>query len=221
MTTVAILGGGMGGLSVAHELVERGFDVTAWELRAPRGKARSIHVPAPRPGRPLPGEHGFRFFPGFYRHVPDTMPRIPVLGNANGVGTTWSRRESGRAHRGGRRSSSSARSPISTPDDPGGPAVRYHGDRRRMVPPLEPAFFVDRLIVLLTTCDGAASASGSRPVVGLLRAEGSRTPTADPRGRTDAGARGGEGRLERAHGGYIRGSCDRHDGPPDDRPTVC
>ena len=25
----------------------------------------------------LPGEHGFRFFPGFYRHVVDTMARIP------------------------------------------------------------------------------------------------------------------------------------------------
>ena len=29
-------------------------------------------------GRPdLPGEHGFRFFPGFYKHIPDTMSRIP------------------------------------------------------------------------------------------------------------------------------------------------
>ena len=25
----------------------------------------------------LPAEHGFRFFPGFYRHLPDTMKRIP------------------------------------------------------------------------------------------------------------------------------------------------
>jgi len=32
-----------------------------------------------RDGRPdLPGEHGFRFFPRFYRHVTDTMKRIPV-----------------------------------------------------------------------------------------------------------------------------------------------
>src|SRR5439155_1104166 len=35
--------------------------------------------------RDLPGEHGFRFFPGFYHHVPDTMRRIPFAGNANGV----------------------------------------------------------------------------------------------------------------------------------------
>jgi len=25
----------------------------------------------------LPGEHGFRFFAGFYKHVTDTMSRIP------------------------------------------------------------------------------------------------------------------------------------------------
>src|SRR4029077_18770408 len=33
----------------------------------------------------LPGEHGFRFFPGFYQHVTDTMRRIPFPNNANGV----------------------------------------------------------------------------------------------------------------------------------------
>ena len=25
----------------------------------------------------LPGEHGFRFFPNFYRHITDTLRRIP------------------------------------------------------------------------------------------------------------------------------------------------
>jgi uncharacterized protein with NAD-binding domain and iron-sulfur cluster len=30
----------------------------------------------------LPGEHGFRFFPGFYRHVVDTMARIPYRGGS-------------------------------------------------------------------------------------------------------------------------------------------
>ena len=33
----------------------------------------------------LPGEHGFRFFPGFYRHVTHTMSRIPYAGQAAGV----------------------------------------------------------------------------------------------------------------------------------------
>ena len=80
MTTVAVLGGGVGGLTAAHELADRGFDVTVLEWRdAFGGKARSIDVPgsATAGRKPLPGEHGFRFFPGFYRHIPDTMSRIP------------------------------------------------------------------------------------------------------------------------------------------------
>src|SRR5215211_4672976 len=83
MTTVAVLGGGVAGLSAAHELVERGFDVTVYEQRdAPGGKARSIPYAGTGTGgrADLPGEHGFRFFPGFYRHLPDTMSRIAVDG---------------------------------------------------------------------------------------------------------------------------------------------
>ena len=72
-TTVAVLGGGVGGLSAAHELAERGFAVTVYEKRSrPGGKARSYPTPDG-----LPAEHGFRFFPAFYRHLPDTMARIP------------------------------------------------------------------------------------------------------------------------------------------------
>ncbi|MFE4461315.1 FAD-dependent oxidoreductase [Nocardia tengchongensis] len=84
---VAVLGGGVAGLTAAHELAERGFEVTLYERRALGGKARSILVPGSgKDGRPeLWGEHGFRFFPGFYRHIPDTMRRIPFAGNANGV----------------------------------------------------------------------------------------------------------------------------------------
>lgn len=81
---VAILGGGVGGLSAAHELIERGFAVAVFERRdAFGGKARSIPVSNTGQGgsKDLPGEHGFRFFPGFYRHLPDTMKRIPYAGN--------------------------------------------------------------------------------------------------------------------------------------------
>jgi uncharacterized protein with NAD-binding domain and iron-sulfur cluster len=82
---VVILGGGVAGMSAAHELAERGFDVEVFERRnVPGGKARSLAVveaPEQMPARvgrlPLAGEHGFRFFPGFYKHVVDTMGRIP------------------------------------------------------------------------------------------------------------------------------------------------
>ncbi len=81
---VIILGGGVAGMSAAHELIERGFRVEVYEKQPHYvgGKARSVNVPHPIVGKrkPLPGEHGFRFFPGFYRHITDTMRRIPVKG---------------------------------------------------------------------------------------------------------------------------------------------
>ncbi|HVU04539.1 MAG TPA: FAD-dependent oxidoreductase [Polyangiaceae bacterium] len=91
---VAVLGGGVAGLSAAHELVERGFTVHVYEHRdVVGGKARSVEVeqadtgenlPPGKNGHYLPGEHGFRFFPSFYRHVTDTMKRIPFGNNAEG-----------------------------------------------------------------------------------------------------------------------------------------
>ena len=92
-TRVIILGGGVAGMSAAHELIERGFEVVVFERRyIAGGKARSIRVTHEGAGTSghhltrytkgsighrVPGEHGFRFFPGFYKHVVDTMRRIP------------------------------------------------------------------------------------------------------------------------------------------------
>jgi len=78
----------IGGLSAAHGLVERGYDVDVYEKRSIYGgKARSMDVPGTGGAgrRPLPGEHGVRFFPAFYRHVFDTMRRIPYEDNEEGV----------------------------------------------------------------------------------------------------------------------------------------
>jgi geranylgeranyl pyrophosphate synthase/uncharacterized protein with NAD-binding domain and iron-sulfur cluster len=90
---VIILGGGVAGMSAAHELIERGFEVVVLERRdIAGGKARSLRVSddgdrtsghqlasnaGGSVGHRVPGEHGFRFFPGFYKHVIDTMRRIP------------------------------------------------------------------------------------------------------------------------------------------------
>lgn len=87
-TKVAILGGGVAGLSAAHELIKRNFDVAVYEANDwLGGKARSVDVPnTGTDGRKnLPGEHGFRFFPRFYQHITETLADIPYPGNKNGV----------------------------------------------------------------------------------------------------------------------------------------
>ena len=100
---VAVLGGGVAGLTAAHELSERGFDVVVLEARdIPGGKARSLPVPDSGTGdrKDLPAEHGFRFFPGFYQHLPDTMRRIP---DGAGHGVRQPRRRHADPARAGRR----------------------------------------------------------------------------------------------------------------------
>lgn len=80
---VAVLGAGVGGMTAAHELAERGFEVTVYERReVPGGKARSLFVPQTGTGgrRDLPGEHGHRMVLGFYHNLPDTLRRIPAAG---------------------------------------------------------------------------------------------------------------------------------------------
>jgi uncharacterized protein with NAD-binding domain and iron-sulfur cluster len=86
MPSVIVIGGGVAGLTTANELAERGFTVDVFEARpAWGGKARSQPVKdsGTNGRRDLPGEHGFRFYPRFYRHVVDTMSRIPILGGGH------------------------------------------------------------------------------------------------------------------------------------------
>lgn len=84
---VIIIGGGVAGLTAAHELIERDFDVEVYERRMQfGGKAASQRVQlTPSGPSDYPGEHGFRFFPAWYRHLPDTLGRIPRRGQRKRV----------------------------------------------------------------------------------------------------------------------------------------
>jgi uncharacterized protein with NAD-binding domain and iron-sulfur cluster len=155
-TTVAVLGGGVAGLTAAHELVERGFHVTVHEKRSvPGGKARSYPVPGSgTDGRAgLPAEHGFRFFPGFYRHLPDTMARIPA-----GAGTARDRLVGAErillAQAGDR---AELIAPAHLPESLGDveALARFAFDAAGAlgIPADDVAFLLDRLLALLTSCD--------------------------------------------------------------------
>jgi uncharacterized protein with NAD-binding domain and iron-sulfur cluster len=156
---VAVLGGGMAGLATAHELAERGFDVTVFEPKAWGGKARSIPVPGTGAGgrADLPGEHGFRFFPGFYHHVPDSMRRTPFGSNPNGVWDNLVAASGGKFLRGGDRLDAFI---FGVGPDPEA-LLSVDGIRRYLtenlkgqdVPPDELAYFVTRLLVFLTSSD--------------------------------------------------------------------
>jgi uncharacterized protein with NAD-binding domain and iron-sulfur cluster len=156
VTTVAVLGGGVAGLSAAHELVERGFRVTVYEKRSvPGGKARSYPVPgSASDGRAgLPAEHGFRFFPGFYRHLPDTMARIPA-----GAGTVRDRLVGAErillAQAGGR---NELVAPAHFPESMGDVEVlsrfAFQAAASLGIPGADVAFLLERLLALLTSCD--------------------------------------------------------------------
>ena len=150
--TVAILGGGVAGLSAAHELAERGFQVRVYERKPVLGgKARSIPVPGSGTGgrADLPGEHGFRFFPGFYKHVTDTMRRIPYGAHGNTYDNLALATRMMLARAGRTEITWVARSPATIEEfrvfliellTPLG------------VPPDEVAFFVSRLLILATSC---------------------------------------------------------------------
>jgi uncharacterized protein with NAD-binding domain and iron-sulfur cluster len=156
--TVAVLGGGVAGLTAAHELADRGFAVTVYESRdRPGGKARSFPVPGSATGgrAELPAEHGFRFFPGFYRHLPDTMQRIPYPGNRRGVldnlvpATRVLLAQSGGANE----LLTPAQLPASLDDLATVTRFVFAWATQLGIPAAEQAFFVERLFMLLTSCE--------------------------------------------------------------------
>ena len=153
---VIVLGGGVAGMSAAHELAERGFEVVVYEARdIPGGKARSMPVPGSgTDGRPdLPAEHGFRFFPGFYRHLPHTMSRIPYRDQEDGVAgnlVTTSRVQLAQAGR------SEVVTPAHFPSslEDVGLAFRSALEHAQSlgIPASDQVHFANRLLLLLTSC---------------------------------------------------------------------
>ncbi|MFI1971228.1 FAD-dependent oxidoreductase [Streptomyces cinnamoneus] len=159
--TVAVLGGGVAGLTAAHELAERGFHVSVYERKsALGGKARSMDVPgsAKNGRRPLPGEHGFRFIPGFYRNLPDTLRRIPFPGNKNGCHDNLVASTEVMLARMGRENirlpfaTLGSASPVLTPDD-FLRAVTALCETFLRLPAHEIAYFAGRLLVWFTSCE--------------------------------------------------------------------
>ncbi|MFD9902869.1 FAD-dependent oxidoreductase [Streptomyces sp. NPDC059063] len=157
---VAVFGAGPAGLTVAHELAERGFDVTVYERRdVLGGKARSIPVPDTGTGgrRDLPGEHGHRGVFGFYHHLPDTLRRIPFAGNAHGVHdnlvqATWVQF----ARTGSRQAIDIPGTPIGSGTlDPEALLQMVTGLAEEVfhLPPWEAALFARKAAILMTSCD--------------------------------------------------------------------
>ena len=152
-----MLGGGVAGMTAAHELAEREFEVTVLEARPiAGGKARSMPVPGSGTGgrRDLPGEHGFRFFPGFYRHLPDTMRRIPFADERDGVLSNLvpaTRVQIARA--GGAEIITAAHLPGSLAELDLAFRALFAYATELGISPGESAYFVDRLLQLLTSCE--------------------------------------------------------------------
>jgi len=146
---VAVLGGGVGGLSAAHELAERGVEVTVYEARDRLGgKARSFPI-STHDGGTVPAEHGFRFFPGFYRNLRETMERIPRPEGGTVADNLVHTDETLITSTNGPEAVSETRTPQSVAEwaeafEPtiGGGALT----------PSETSYFLRRLLVLLTSC---------------------------------------------------------------------
>ena len=148
---MAVLGGGIAGLTAAHELAERDFDVTVYEANERvGGKARSMPVDEDAGEDGLLGEHGFRFFPAYYKNVVETMERIPDGRGRSVADHLVPTTETLIASVGGEGA-------VASTEQPSTPREWLDALRPQIaggeVPRRELAHFVGRLAVLLTSCD--------------------------------------------------------------------
>ena len=158
---VAVLGGGMAGLTVAHELVERGFKVDVYEPVALGGKARSIDVPGPRHGRArdrCPASTASASSRASTTTCRTRCAARPTARTRTASGTTWCDTSEGR-----RCAPTAARTPACSgcvPDPvaaltPEGLQALLLEEivKQKMVPPHEAGYLATRLAVFLTSCE--------------------------------------------------------------------
>jgi uncharacterized protein with NAD-binding domain and iron-sulfur cluster len=155
---VIIIGGGVAGMTAAHELGKTGaFDVVVYELRdIPGGKARSMRTRKGVKGQEqlpvgLPAEHGFRFFPGFYKHIPDTMGQIPLPGGGTVLNNLSQSTRIEMARDGAPPIVSPAQFPRSLAE--GELAVRSSLTNMRLVPMEDQVHFAGLITKLLSSCE--------------------------------------------------------------------
>ncbi len=78
MKRVNVFGGGIAGLTVAHELSEKGFEVHVYEKdKTIGGMAKSLRLP----DNHIPTEHSWRGYLPFYLNCFDIQKRIPFSGS--------------------------------------------------------------------------------------------------------------------------------------------
>src|SRR4051812_7085802 len=130
-------------------------------VRAPRVRREGAQLRGAGNGaggrRPLPGEHGARFIPGLYVNLPDTLRRIPFGRNPNGAyDNVVVANQDMYARSGGRPEWT-----ISfTPGDTSHWTLEQFRDTlinsldvATHLPPHEIAFFVDRVLLYMASCD--------------------------------------------------------------------
>ena len=160
---VAVLGGGMAGLTVAHELVERGFKVDVYEPVALGGKARSIDVAGTRRAAAAsrsPASTASASSPASTTTSRTRCGGSPTARTRTASGTTSSTPpRASRSAPNGRAGRASSSASLYDPTEaltrrgPADTSSSRRSSSRSGFRPHEAAYLVERLLVFLTSCD--------------------------------------------------------------------